>query len=664
MMPKMLFCLAASALVASAAVAAEAGPPAARLAQDRGPADPSQKINLTVQLTMRNADEFDKTLAALYRPGSATFHHWLTDADLQRFAPTPAQRAAVRTALEQHGLTVLSTDKYGFSFRVRGTLGDAARAFNTEIHDFDRDGESFRAPIREARLSGVAGACVSAVGGLESHRVRPMLSHALDPRTGRPFAAIPVSKVEKSNSLTSLITDQALTATQTFTYSTPGESLPTATYSGIIYATNPDLAVDFTSAQLQAAYGLTAAYKKGLDGTGQTIVLLEGYGYPTIEADANEFSKLNGLPALTSANFSIVYPEGKPKNPNAGELTGWDGEIALDVQWSHSIAPGANIVVVATNGQDNEDFETSMNYIIDHKLGYVVSDSWEEDTDAFAGPDEQKSYENILKIAAAKGVSFQFSTGDGGDGGLGTPVGAAGVPSVEPHAVAVGGTAVLNKIGTSAFESVGWGDSFATLDADGPLDPPTNFFYAGGGGGESIYWPKPSWQSALTGTGRQTPDISALADPYTGVPIVLTENKQQDIYIGVGGTSLASPIFTAIWAIADQKAGHPLGQASPTIAALTKGVTDVLPVSNGDDVKGSVTDSGGTKKYSTDALFAGLIPDEQDFIAGLWNPDATDAYGIAFALDSSLNVTKGWDNATGYGTPDGLTFIDAAAALK
>ena len=98
---------------------------------------------------------------------------------------------------------------------------------------------------------------------------------------------------------------------------------------------------DYTAAQLQQIYGLPAAYKKGLNGKGQTIVLLEAYGYPTIEADANAFSTLNGLPQLNSSNFSIVYPEGKPTDPNAGVLTGWDGEIALDVQWAHAIAPGA-----------------------------------------------------------------------------------------------------------------------------------------------------------------------------------------------------------------------------------------------------------------------------------------------------------------------------------
>ena len=78
-----------------------------------------------------------------------------------------------------------------------------------------------------------------------------------------------------------------------------------------------------------------------------------------MEADANAFFKLAGLPLLTSSNFEIVYPDGIP-NPQTGILTGWNLEIALDIQYAHSMAPKAKIVVVASNGQDNEDFQYAM----------------------------------------------------------------------------------------------------------------------------------------------------------------------------------------------------------------------------------------------------------------------------------------------------------------
>src|SRR5208282_3691377 len=202
---------------------------------------------------------------------------------------------------------------------------------------------------------------------------------------------------------------------------------------------------------------------------------------------------------------------------------------------------------------------------------YAISNSYEEDVDIVSGALEQTSWDEALEIATAQGVSANFSTGDGGDNGLGTPLGAAGVPSVAPHATAVGGTSILNDLShPGSTITTSWGDTLSFLSFPGEvLDPPETLgLYGGGGGGQSVFWPKPSWQAALPGKGRQTPDVSALADPYTGFVIVITSDGEQFLFYGIGGTSLASPIFTAFWAIANEKAGHPLGQAAPAIAAL------------------------------------------------------------------------------------------------
>jgi subtilase family serine protease len=119
-----------------------------------------------------------------------------------------------------------------------------------------------------------------------------MLKRALNPATRQAPATVPVSKVQAAGGLGAFITDQILHAPKTFTFTTPGAALPVGVYFGNTYDGNPQLVPDYTPAQLQARYGLPAAYKQGLDGTGQHIVLLEAYGYPTIEADANAFSAL------------------------------------------------------------------------------------------------------------------------------------------------------------------------------------------------------------------------------------------------------------------------------------------------------------------------------------------------------------------------------------
>ena len=96
----------------------------------------------------------------------------------------------------------------------------------------------------------------------------------------------------------------------------------------------------------------------------------------------------------------------------------------------------------------------------------------------------------------------------------------------------------------------------------GVEDPLEGYYNGGAGGGQSLFFSKPTWQSSLTGSWRQVPDVAALADPFTGFPIVITEGTSQYGYV-YGGTSLASPIFTAVWAIVDQYNGSPLGQAAP-----------------------------------------------------------------------------------------------------
>jgi subtilase family serine protease len=636
-------------------------PNSVRKADDLGLVDFAKEINITVHLKLQNEAAFDKAVDALYDPASPTFHKWMTDEDLKTYEPSREQFEAVRAELVKHGLTILSIDENRFSIRAHGAAGNVETAFNTHIHEFRRNGKTFRAQVEDARLSGAAGDYVAAVAGIESHQVRPLLRRALDPLTRQAPATIPLTKVQTSGGLGAFITDQFLHPPKTFTFTTPGASLPVGVYYGNVYDGNPQLVPDYTPAQLQTRYGLPAAYKQGLDGTGQTIVLLEAYGYPTIESDANAFFQLVGLPQLTSSNFSIVYPEGQPASPTIGVLTGWDIEIALDVQWAHVIAPGAKIVVVASNGQDSEDFQAAISYITSHTLGHTVNDSWEEDLDLIAGPLEQQSFDQVLRVAAAKGISFNFSTGDSGDDGLGSPVGAAGVPSNSPHATAVGGTSILNNVGTSDFETLGWGTSTVLLNESGVLDPPQpQPFFGGSGGGESVFFPKPSWQKALPGTGRQTPDVSALADPYTGVPIVVTENGVQGLEPGWGGTSLACPIFTAFWAIADQKAGHALGQAAPLIAGLQPGdLLDVVPHSSLTNPSGTIFDSNGATFYSPADLFAGQTFGTTQFISAIWNPGGGLDFDLSFGLDTSLTVTKGWDNVTGYGTPNGLTFFDA-----
>jgi subtilase family serine protease len=636
-----------------------------QLAVDHGTVDSGKEQSLTVVLKLHNQAAFDQAVKDLYDPESASYHKWFTDEDFAKFAPTAAELKTVKDELVKQGFTVLSVDPLNFSLRVHGTTETVERAFQTQLHTFTYKNDTFQAHVRDAQLTGEAGPLVDSVSGLDRHQVRPQLSVAKNPFSGKGlYTKRPITK-SLGSELLGEISGTPLSKAATSTYDTPGASLPVGSYYGNVYDVNPSLIPDYTPAQLQAHYGLPALYKQGYDGAGQTIALVEGYGYPAALSDANAAAKIFGLPALTSATFEEIFPEGKPV-ANAGYLAGWNIEIALDIQSAHAIAPGARILEVATSGQDNEDFIASLQYIISHKLANTVSNSWEEDTDIISGPAENGAYTAVLERGAAAGISFQFSSGDGGDGGLGSPIGAPGVPSNNPYATAVGGTSILNRPSGAGEVVAGWGTDVSFLNLDGPLSPPEPEFLGGAGGGESVMFAKPWWQHDLPGSGRQVPDVSALADPYTGFPLVVSEltstGPVQYAEPGWAGTSLASPIFTAVWAIADQYNGKPLGQASPLVAKLKAGqITDVLPTSalNSSDVTGKVYTSSGKIDYSAAEIFADASEDQTQtkFPSAIWNFSSSEGVAIAFGLDSSLTVTSGWDNVTGFGEPNGLPFI-------
>jgi len=642
------------------------------LATDQGRVDPASEFNLTVVLKLHNRADFDKAVAELYDPASPTFREWFTDKDFEKYAPTAQEFETVKSELVKQGFSVVSSDPKRISIRVHGTAATVEKAFQTELHSFTYNGRAFQSHIRDAQLAGPASDLIDSVAGIERHQSRPQLSTVVDPRTGKPAVKRLVNTKQDLTAFAASLTDTPLTKASGGSLSADGI---TGYFYGTVYGQN-GLTAAFTPAQLEAHYGLTSLIKSGYNGAKQTVALVEAYGYPQAETDANTAATLFGLPALTSSNFSVVYPEGKPNDPNAGVLTGWDTEIALDIQSAHATAPGANIVVVASAGQDNEDQINSLSFIIAYKLAHTVSSSWENDSELLAGPAEEEAFNTVLETGAAEGISFQFSSGDGGDLGLGTPVGAVDIPSNSPYATAVGGTSVLNNPYGAGQIVTGWGNNIVYTWDFGPLDPLEGYYFGGAGGGQSQYFQKPSWQASLPGPWRQVPDVSALADPYTGFPIIITSGALQygEVY---GGTSLASPIFTATWAIADQYNGGALGQAGPVVSKLKAGaITDVQAPSakiQSFNLVGTLTDSTGVTTLTAPEIYTEAINlynfpndltlySQTGFLSVIYpgpypyTPEQLDL-ALSFGTDSSLTVTPGWDNVTGWGEPNGLPFI-------
>ena len=181
----------------------------------------------------------------------------------------------------------------------------------------------------------------------------------------------------------------------------------------------------------------------------------------------------------------------------------------------------------------------------------------------------------------------------------------------------------------------------------------------------SQFFAKPSYQSGLPGTGRQQPDVSLTADPYTGVTIISSYNSPGTFSVGViGGTSASTPMFSGVWAIVNQKSvqhtGHSAGLAAPYMYSLPAGaVLDVVQASpyTPTNLAGNIF-TGGPPMYQSPAAITG--PDvPTQFTSAFYQGTSTRWYGLGFGLDSTLVTGPGWDNVTGVGTPNGASFINA-----
>jgi subtilase family serine protease len=418
-------------------------------------------------------------------------------------------------------------------------------------------------------------------------------------------------------------------------------------------------------------------------------VILDWCGSPTIQKDANAFSAKFGLPLLTSSNFSIIY------TPTASDCEAEDPEINIDVEWAHAIAPGANIVLVVPPSASFQDVNEGEYFAVNYDLGNSFSGSYSS-VEAFTPASELDNENLISEIAAISGISTNFATGDDGDyTSFGIPA-AVGAPADSPWATAVGGVSLsLNSDNTIAWQA-GWGNNQVLLTEEGEIfDPPLSFGFIGGaGGGQSNCavqdssgdclggFPKPAFQKALPGKYRQLPDVSWLADPYTGVAILISVPGQvpEQVWLVYGGTSVATPMFSGLWAIANEEAGVPLGQAAQYLYSLPAGaINDVVPVSSPTDVVASIQELTGTNKYNASAVLGGAPPPR--VISAIWNYAAledttlvisfgtdcstlpsTDFDGNSCNTPAALHTNVGWDNVTGVGTPNGQAFADSFAA--
>jgi subtilase family serine protease len=400
--------------------------------------------------------------------------------------------------------------------------------------------------------------------------------------------------------------------------STPHFSCELRSFSGAgLFCYGPDA--------MRKAYDIDQLIAAGWTGAGQTIVIIDAFGSPTLQTDMATFNALFGLPPPPSLQ-QIHMPGSTPFDYTDFNQLGWAEETSLDVQWAHAMAPGANIIVVAAVDNSDSAILDAQNYAIDHKLGYIMSESFGESElalmqDGAEGQqifnDNEKSYSR----AADGNITVLVASGD--DGSEGTDINGvfqsfpvASYPASSPNVTTVGGTNLFfgtatnaNPNGTYQGEVV-WNDGFGA-----------------GGGGFSAFFKTPSYQDSIKNKlndkvkFRAYPDIAMNAGVRGGVIVYLGfldtafGPGNNGFYI-FGGTSASTPEWAGVIAIANHKGGQPLGFLNKSLYQMGK--------------KGTLDTTMNDVTVGDNSL---------DGVPG-------------FA------ATAGWDKATGWGTPN-LGLVDA-----
>jgi subtilase family serine protease len=396
----------------------------------------------------------------------------------------------------------------------------------------------------------------------------------------------------------------------------------------------------YTPAQLRSAYGLSDLNTKGVNGSGQTVAIIDAYASPSILQDVNTYSAANGEPGLTNSSYRQLVPKpGEFTDQAACQFpSGWQGEQTLDVESVHGVAPGAHILYVG-GANCGGGLDVAMSKILDNKLATIVSNSYGNAGEAIPA-DVIQGEVNLQLQAAGEGIGLYFSSGDSGDetARLGYP--SPDFPASSPWVTSVGGTSMgIDKTGKLAFEA-GWGDAVDQIvkDASGNLvytQPlPGTRFVGGAGGGASAVFAQPDYQknavpAALANGHRVSPDVAALADPYTGFqigirPIINDATLETGNFVNetYGGTSLASPIVAAQIAIVQQSTHTSIGFANPTLYSVNR----TLPNS-----------------------FRDVVPQNPTQAVAYTSRVSGNSYLVSFDQDTSLKTATGYDSVTGLG---------------
>ncbi len=292
---------------------------------------------------------------------------------------------------------------------------------------------------------------------------------------------------------------------------------------------------------LQSAYNLPSATA----GSGQTVAIVDAQDDPSAESDLATYRSQYGLPACTTANgcFKKIDQNGGTNYPTGD--TGWAGEISLDVDMVSAVCPQCHILLVEANSANMSDLGAAVNQAVAQGAKYV--------SNSYGGSEDSTDTSSDSQYFDHPGVAITVSAGDSDYG--------AEYPAASQYVTSVGGTSL-----TRDSSARGWSESVWNTSST-----------EGTGSGCSAYDPKPSWQTDSGCSKRTIADVSAVADPATGVAVYQTYGGSGwNVY---GGTSASSPIIAAVYALAGTPASGSYPASYPY--AHTSALNDVTSGNNG-----------------------------------------------------------------------------------
>ena len=600
-----------------------------------GAASSTQQVTFRVYLDYRGGDAAAAYARAVSTPGNADFGHFLTPAQFRaRFSPSTSDVSAVSSWLKGQGFTLGTTPANRKYVEATGTLAQAASAFGTSFAEYRTEGRQVRSNSTPLQVPDSLPAVEGVVGLDESQTL--VRADKAAPAPGLFRNAQPCSAYWGQKTVQDTPTPDG----------TPLPSSPSA------YAP-----CGYSGAQLQGLYGMSGAIASGNDGKGVTVGIIDAFASSSIEKDANTYFARHGLPTFTAGQFTQVVAPGTYNQPGnrKQDPAGWAGEETLDVEAVHTMAPGAHITYIGSPN-NGRDMDAIMNRVVDEHLADIVSNSYGYGGEALPAGTIKPSLDTQVQ-AAAEGISLFYSSGDNADetdavaGASPTP----DWPASSPYVTAVGGTSAGVSSSNGRVFELGWETRRSSLDKATTTWKPSTWLY-GSGGGTSRLFAQPSYQTGVVpGSISQTyggaamravPDVSALGDPNTGMLVGETQTAPDGSQVydeyRIGGTSLASPLYAGMFALAEQKAGHEFGLANPVLYGTRAASIDIT-------------------KNDRDA-YPGDV--RSDYVNGV---DAGNGYAYTaryFDADEQLtiHVRPGYDDVTGVGVPNGQAWLDAVAA--